>query len=121
MWAPANLGNVRENQIEPVMNIKRGVHTGTTCPNLQLKFHEKRRGRKKEANQNERIIKNDEGKDTNLGNEFLYAGICWEGTSCKLRIQHELHHVHIFYEGKRVRRLRRGGTHIQEGGLPFAR
>ena len=70
------------------------------------------------------IMKNNEEKDTNIGNEFLYAvyaGICWKGTSYKLRIQHELHHLHIFDEGKRVRRLRRGSTHIQEGGLPLTR
>jgi hypothetical protein len=39
---------------------------------------------KKEANQKGRSLKNDKGKYTNLGNELLDAGICWEGTSCKL-------------------------------------
>ena len=76
---------------------------------------------KKEANQKEKSLENEEGKDTNFGNELLDARICREGTSCKLRIEHELDHVHIFYEGKRLRRPRRGGTRLQEGGLPLAR
>ena len=115
------LENVCEEQIEALVSCSRGVYMGTTCPNLQLKLHEKTRARKKKANQKEKNLKNDEGKDTNLGNELLDAGICWEGTSYKLRIQYELHRVHIFDEGKRVRRPRRCGTRIQEGGLPLAR
>ena len=69
----------------------------------------------------ERNVKNDKGKDTNFDNEVLDAGICWEGTSCKLKIQNEMYHVHIFYESKHIRQLRRCGTRIQEGGLPLAR
>ena len=75
----------------------------------------------KKANQTKRSLINAKGKHTNLGNELFDARICREGTSYKLGIQHELHHVHIFYEDKRGRRLRRGGTRIQEGGLPLAR
>jgi hypothetical protein len=41
------LGNVGEEQIEALVGCGRGVHTGTTCPNLQTKLHEKARGRKK--------------------------------------------------------------------------
>ena len=35
------LGNVRKKQIEALVNCRRGVHTTTTCPNLQLKLHKK--------------------------------------------------------------------------------
>jgi hypothetical protein len=35
------LGNVVKEQIEALVSCSRGVHTGTTCPNLQLKIHEK--------------------------------------------------------------------------------
>jgi hypothetical protein len=38
---------VYEEQIEALMNCRQGVLTKTTCPNLQLKFHEKTRARKK--------------------------------------------------------------------------
>src|ERR1700737_1963910 len=77
--------------------------------------------KEKKTIQKERSKINSKGKHTNLGYELLDARICREGTSCNVRIQHELHHVHIFDEGKRGRRLRRGGTRIQEGGLPLAR
>ena len=96
------LGKLWEEQIEALVNCSPRVYTGTTCPNMQLKLHEKTRASKK--NQKEKFLRNDKGKGTNLENELLDAGICWEGTSCKLRIQHELHHVHIFYEGKRIKR-----------------
>ena len=41
------LGNDCEEHIKALMSCSRGVHTGTTCPNLQLKLHEKTRARKK--------------------------------------------------------------------------
>ena len=77
--------------------------------------------KKNEPKQNETNLKNKEGKNTNFGNELLDVHICREGTSSKLRVEHDLHHVHIFYEGKRVRHFRRGGSRIQVDGLPFAR
>jgi hypothetical protein len=43
------LGNVGEEQIEALVGCGRGVHTGTTCPNLQLKVHEKKRGKEKQT------------------------------------------------------------------------
>jgi hypothetical protein len=42
------LGNVGKEQIEALVGCGGGVHTGTTCPNLQLKRHEKSRERKKQ-------------------------------------------------------------------------
>jgi len=47
------LGNVGEEQIEAFVGCGGGVHTGTTCPNLQLKLHEKTR-KKKRRNQKEK-------------------------------------------------------------------
>ena len=41
------LGNVSEEQIEALVSCSGGVHTGTTCPNLQRKLHEKTIARKK--------------------------------------------------------------------------
>ena len=41
------IGNVCEEQIEALVSCKQGVHTRTTCPNLQLKLHEKTRAKKK--------------------------------------------------------------------------
>jgi hypothetical protein len=112
------LGNVYEEQIEALVSCRQGVHTRTTYPNLQLKFHEKTRAMKKKNKLKGKNLKNDEMIHTNFGNELRDVGICWKGTFCKLRIQHVLHHVHIFYEGKFVRRLRRCDTRIQESGLP---
>ena len=91
------LGNVCEKQIEALVSCKRGIYTESMCPNLQLKFHDKTSASKqnKQTKKKEKL-KNDKRKYTNLGNELLDAGICWDGTSCKLRFQHELHHVHIF-------------------------
>jgi hypothetical protein len=58
-----------------------------TCPNLQLKLHEKTR-RKEVSKPKEKKLRIDEGKYTNIGNELLDAGICGEGTSGNLGIQH---------------------------------
>ena len=41
------LENVCEEQTEALVSCSRGVHTGMTCPNLQLKLHEKTRAKKK--------------------------------------------------------------------------
>ena len=43
------LGNVREEQIEALVSCRRGVQMRTICPNLQLKFQEKTRARKKRS------------------------------------------------------------------------
>jgi hypothetical protein len=80
------LGNVGEEQIEALVSCSRGVHTGTTCPNLQLKLHEKTR-RKEISKPKEKKLRIDEGKYTNLGNELLDGGIYGEGTSGNLGIQ----------------------------------
>lgn len=75
------LENICEEQIEALGSCSRGVHTVTTCSNLQSKLHEKTTTKKK-SNQKENSLENDERNYTNLGNELLDAGICWEGTSC---------------------------------------
>jgi hypothetical protein len=43
------LRNIGEEQIKALVGCGRGVHTRTTCPNLQLKVHEKTRGKKKQT------------------------------------------------------------------------
>jgi hypothetical protein len=35
------LGNVGEEQVEALVSCTRGVHMGTTCPNLRMKLHKK--------------------------------------------------------------------------------
>ena len=90
------LGNVCKEKIEAFVNCSRGVYTRVTYSNLQVKLHEKTRARKK-TKQKKKGLENNKGKYTNIGNELLYADICWKGTSCKLKVQHELHHVHIDY------------------------
>ena len=41
------LENVRDEKIEALVSCRRGVHTRTTCPNLQWKLHEKTRTKKR--------------------------------------------------------------------------
>ena len=104
------LENVCEKQIEALVSCSRGVDTRTTC---NQNFMKKQEQRKKQSKSKEKNLRNYKGKDTNLGNEFLDASIWWEGTSCKLRLRAN--------DGKSVRRLQRGGTHIHEGILPKER
>jgi hypothetical protein len=106
------LGNIGEEQIESFVGCGRGVNTGTTCPNLQLKVHENKRKEKTNKTKRKFIWKMRKRKDTNFGNEFLDARICGEGTSRNLGIQHKLNHVHIFDEGKRVKGIRRRCSRI---------
>jgi hypothetical protein len=44
------LENVCEEQIKVLVSCRRGVHTKTTCPNLQLTLNEKTRKEKRKTN-----------------------------------------------------------------------
>ena len=52
-WAPANSREYLRREIEALVSCSRGVHMGTTCPNLQLKLHEKIRAREKKPKEKE--------------------------------------------------------------------
>ena len=66
-------GNVSEDQVEALVSCSQGVHTGTTCPNLQLKPHEKKEEGEHEPKRKVTKLNNEEGKDTNFGNVLLDA------------------------------------------------
>jgi hypothetical protein len=88
------LGNVSEEQVDALVSSIRGIHRGSIYTNLQMKLHEKTR-RKERSKPKEIKLRIDESKYTNLGNELLDAGICGEGASGNLGIEHYLNHVHF--------------------------